>query len=122
MFVLIHLFRVFLPSDSVCDTEFASNMTFKAVTSIINFYIPTACMICLYVRIFMAIKQRSNDIAKFGAYTASGGQPAAAAAIQNPNRGPNKQQLMVDNKQILVGGGRKQDEECKERSLDHRSK
>ena len=101
----------------MCDTEFASNMTFKAVTSIINFYIPTACMICLYVRIFMAIKQRSNDIAKFGAYTASGGQPAAAAAIQNNRAGP-KQQLM-DNKQILE---RKQDEECKERSLDHRSK
>ena len=105
----------------MCDTEFASNMTFKAVTSIINFYIPTACMICLYVRIFMAIKQRSNDIAKFGAYTASGGQPAAAAAIQNNRAGPKQQQLM-DNKQILVGGGRKQDEECKERSLDHRSK
>jgi len=64
--------------DSVCDTEFASNMTFKAVTSIINFYIPTGCMVFLYVRIFIAIKRRSNDIARFGAYTASGGAPATA--------------------------------------------
>ena len=53
-------------SDSVCDTEFASNMTFKAVTSIINFYIPTGCMVFLYVRIFIAIKRRSNDIARSG--------------------------------------------------------
>lgn len=56
----------------VCETEFATNMTFKVVTSIINFYIPTICMTVLYVRIFLAIKRRSQDIARFGAYTASG--------------------------------------------------
>ena len=47
-------------------------MTFKVVTSILNFYIPTAIITVLYVRIFMVIKQRSKDIVKFGAYTASG--------------------------------------------------
>lgn len=47
-------------------------MTFKVVTSILNFYIPTVIITCLYVRIFIAIKQRSKDIVRFGAYTASG--------------------------------------------------
>ncbi len=56
----------------VCETEFATNMTFKVVTSIINFYIPTTCMTVLYVRMFLAIKRRSQDIERFGAYTASG--------------------------------------------------
>lgn len=47
-------------------------MPFKVVTSILNFYIPTVIITFLYVRIYMAIKQRSKDIVKFGAYTASG--------------------------------------------------
>ena len=47
-------------------------MTFKVVTSILNFYIPTVIITVLYVRIFLAIKRRSQDIVKFGAYTASG--------------------------------------------------
>ena len=51
----------------VCETEFATNMTFKVVTSILNFYIPTTCMIVLYVRIFLAIKRRSKDIERLGA-------------------------------------------------------
>ena len=46
------------------------------VTSILNFYIPTALITALYVRIFIAIKQRSKDICKFGAYTASGMKPS----------------------------------------------
>ena len=62
----------FIFSENVCDTEFATNITFKVVTSILNFYIPTALITALYVRIFIAIKQRSKDICKFGAYTASG--------------------------------------------------
>lgn len=37
-------------------------MTFKVVTSILNFYIPTSCMVVLYVRIFLAIRRRSRDI------------------------------------------------------------
>ena len=56
----------------MCETEFATNMTFKVVTSILNFYIPTTIMTFLYVRIFLAIKQRSRDIVRFGAYTSSG--------------------------------------------------
>ena len=66
----------FILSENVCDTEFATNITFKVVTSILNFYIPTALITALYVRIFIAIKQRSKDICKFGAYTASGIQPS----------------------------------------------
>lgn len=54
-------------SDHVCETEFATNITFKVVTSILNFYIPTTCMIVLYVRIFLAIKRRSGDIDRLGA-------------------------------------------------------
>eukprot|EP00094_Tigriopus_californicus_P001223 TCALIF_01184-PA protein Name:"Similar to Hrh1 Histamine H1 receptor (Rattus norvegicus)" AED:0.43 eAED:0.43 QI:0/0/0/0.66/1/1/3/0/898 len=53
--------------DHVCETEFATNITFKVVTSILNFYIPTTCMIVLYVRIFLAIKRRSGDIDRLGA-------------------------------------------------------
>lgn len=56
----------------MCETAFATNMPFKVVTSILNFYIPTVIITVLYVRIFIAIKQRSKDIVKFGAYTASG--------------------------------------------------
>lgn len=48
-------------------------MTFKVVTAIFNFYIPTTCMIFLYVRIFMAIKRRSEDIDRIGAYSSVGG-------------------------------------------------
>ena len=59
-------------SDTVCDTEFATDMTFKVVTSIFNFYIPTACMVFLNAKIFLAIKRRTKDIEQFGAYTASG--------------------------------------------------
>ena len=59
-------------ADNVCETAFATNMPFKVVTSILNFYIPTTIITVLYVRIFIAIKQRSKDIVKFGAYTASG--------------------------------------------------
>ena len=62
----------FLIADTVCETEFATNMTFKVVTAILNFYIPTTIMTFLYVRIFLAIKQRSRDIVRFGAYTSSG--------------------------------------------------
>ena len=69
-FVIIYIIYF---SDSVCDTEFATNMTFKVVTAILNFYIPTTLIIFLYVRIFLAIKSRSRDIVRFGAYTASGG-------------------------------------------------
>ena len=58
--------------DTVCETEFATNMTFKVVTSILNFYIPTTIITFLYMRIFFAIKRRSRDIVRFGAYTASG--------------------------------------------------
>ena len=54
-------------------------MTFKVVTSIFNFYIPTSCMVCLYVKIFLAIKRRTKDIQQFGAYTATGGTSAKPA-------------------------------------------
>lgn len=60
--------------DHVCDTEFATNMTFKVVTSILNFYIPTTCMIVLNVRIFLAIRRRTYDIEKIGAYTTGNGK------------------------------------------------
>ena len=58
-------------SDHVCDTEFASNMTFKVVTSILNFYIPTAFMVVLNVKIFLVILRRSKDIDRLGACAAS---------------------------------------------------
>ena len=70
------MFYFIIFSENVCDTEFATNITFKVVTSILNFYIPTALITALYVRIFIAIKQRSKDICKFGAYTASGMKPS----------------------------------------------
>ena len=62
-------------------------------------------MVCLYVRIFLAIKQRSNDIAKFGAYTASGGQPATANHSQanKPKQLPQQQQQqrqLVEQQQL----------------------
>ena len=82
-------------SDSVCETEFATNMTFKVVTSILNFYIPTSIITFLYVRIFFAIKSRSRDIVRFGAYTASGGSTvsnngAKRSAKNNIAKKPSK--------------------------------
>ena len=53
-------------ADEKCETEFANNMTFKVVTSILNFYIPTACMVVLYVRIYLVIKRRSREVEIFG--------------------------------------------------------
>ncbi len=58
-------------SEGVCDTEFASNVTFKVVTSILNFYIPTSCIVVLYVRIFLAIRRRSRDIERLGGQTST---------------------------------------------------
>ena len=55
-------------------------MTFKVVTAILNFYIPTTCMVVLYVRIFLAIKRRSNDIARLGLNYASGAASAGGTA------------------------------------------
>ena len=82
--------------DTVCDTEFATAMTFKVVTSIFNFYIPTACMVFLNIRIFLAIKRRTKDIEQFGAYTATGGVSAKPAerkpkeeSNNSPSVGPN---------------------------------
>ena len=77
--ILIRLLSICI-ADSVCDTEFATDMTFKVVTSIFNFYIPTACMVFLNARIFLAIKRRTKDIEQFGAYTATGGASARPAA------------------------------------------
>ncbi|RXG53821.1 Histamine H1 receptor [Armadillidium vulgare] len=45
----------------VCETEFSDNITFKIVTSILNFYGPSALMVYLYCRIFRTIKLRSLD-------------------------------------------------------------
>ena len=51
----------------VCKTEFAANVPFKVISAIFNFYIPTTCMLVLYVRIFLAIKERSRDMEKMTA-------------------------------------------------------
>ena len=79
------MFYLFYITDSVCDTEFATDMTFKVVTSIFNFYIPTAYMVFLNARIFLAIKRRTKDIEQFGAYTATGGVSARPAARKRKN-------------------------------------
>ena len=60
-------------------------MTFKVVTSIFNFYIPTSCMVFLNARIFLAIKRRTKDIEQFGAYTATGGVSAKPAERKPKN-------------------------------------
>ena len=38
------------------------------ITAIFNFYIPTTCMVVLYVKIFLAIKRRSKEIEKMTAF------------------------------------------------------
>jgi histamine receptor H1 len=38
---------------NVCDTEYATNTTFKVITAFINFYVPLAIMIGLYTKIFI---------------------------------------------------------------------
>ena len=79
--------RSLLTADGKCETEFANNMTFKVVTSILNFYIPTACMVVIYVRIYLVIKRRSREVELFGGGGAGHGgggggrlQKASAAA------------------------------------------
>ena len=56
-----------LLQDDVCKTEFAANVPFKVISAIFNFYIPTTCMLVLYIRIFLAIKERSRDMEKMTA-------------------------------------------------------
>ena len=43
------------------------NVPFKVITAIFNFYIPTTCMVVLYVKIFLAIKRRSKEMEKMTA-------------------------------------------------------
>ena len=86
--VLLINLPIFPPVGHVCETEFATNMTFKVVTSILNFYIPTSCMVALYVRIFLAIRRRSRDIDRLGAYTANPstrGQPGGGGKAKASN-------------------------------------
>ena len=45
----------------------AGNVPFKVITAIFNFYIPTTCMVVLYVKIFLAIKRRSKEMEKMTA-------------------------------------------------------
>ena len=66
MYICYNLPNLFLLADEKCETEFANNMTFKVVTSILNFYIPTACMVVIYVRIYLVIKRRSREVELFG--------------------------------------------------------
>ncbi|CAL4141609.1 unnamed protein product [Meganyctiphanes norvegica] len=42
----------------VCDTEFSSNVGFKTITSLLNFYLPTSLMIFLYIKIYSEIRSR----------------------------------------------------------------
>ena len=44
------------------------NVPFKVITAIFNFYIPTTCMVVLYVKIFLAIKRRSKEMEKITAF------------------------------------------------------
>ena len=83
-------------TDNVCDTEFANNVTFKVVTSILNFYIPTGIITVLYVRIFLAIKRRTKDIAKFGAYTSSGLTSKCSKATVRQNK-LDKEGTIINN-------------------------
>ena len=82
----VHYRPILFLSDEKCETEFANNITFKVVTSILNFYIPTACMVVIYVRIYLVIKRRSREVELFGGGGGSGGrgggrlQKASAAA------------------------------------------
>ena len=93
-------------------------MTFKSVTSIINFYIPTTCMVFLYVKIFLAIKQRSNDITKFGAYTSSGGPSASASTKRAAVKAAEADAAEKIYEDFQSDTNVKR---CKERSLDHKS-
>jgi hypothetical protein len=69
-----------LTQEDVCKTEFAANVPFKVISAIFNFYIPTVCMVVIYVRwerkerrkgehqlslshrIFLAIRRRSREM------------------------------------------------------------
>lgn len=48
-----------VPPD-VCDTEYAKDSVFKAVTAFFNFYLPLSVMYTLYIRIFIEIRKRSE--------------------------------------------------------------
>ena len=48
-----------VPSNE-CDTEFGSNIIFKVLTAILNFYIPLVSMLFVYGKIFYEIKTRSK--------------------------------------------------------------
>ena len=88
-------------ADEKCETEFANNMTFKVVTSILNFYIPTACMVVLYVRIYLVIKRRSREVEIFGGGGGGGRgggggehgrqREAASAAVERGKRHDRKE-------------------------------
>ncbi len=72
-------------------------MTFKVVTSILNFYIPTTCMIVLYVRIFLAIKRRSRDIERLGAVAGTSSCQSRTTNGSGSNRAEGAKKATISN-------------------------
>jgi len=66
--------------EDVCKTEFAANVPFKVISAIFNFYIPTAGMVAIYVRIFLAIRRRSMEMERI-----TGGPPGGPVLQGDPN-------------------------------------
>ncbi|XP_043936668.1 histamine H1 receptor-like [Protopterus annectens] len=53
-----HSFADVVPNNSCdCDTDFSNIMWFKILTATINFYLPTAFMICFYIIIFLSVRR-----------------------------------------------------------------
>ena len=44
---------------SQCETDFAHNITFKLITSVLNFYLPSLLIVALYYKIYKSIKKRT---------------------------------------------------------------
>ncbi|XP_038066321.1 histamine H1 receptor-like [Patiria miniata] len=83
-----------VPSN-ICDTEFGENKPLKVGTAIGNFYVPLACLICIYAKIFHEIQKRSKMV--LGRRSVGGTRKAARSGNSLPSKGTDVELTRVDD-------------------------
>ncbi len=81
-----------------CNTEYNENLTFKVFTAVINFYLPLITMICINIKVYLAIQKRyQSPIMKYTSSNTSIQNPLSKASIKYNAK---KQNIYFDNEHM----------------------